>query len=99
MMLPMKPVEICLQVLGSQGLADVVGKLSSPQTKAVLKEGSVRVKLPAGFVSQQKRRQLWTSRIISTIEEGNQDAASELLQQWLLLNGEKVRYILCIVTI
>jgi hypothetical protein len=80
----MKPAQICKQVLGPKKLLDVLGELSTPQVKAVLKEGGVKVKLPGGYVSQQKRRTLWTDKISAAIDTDNDDAASELLQQWLL---------------
>lgn len=79
----MRPSETCASYLGSQ-LDAVIDKLSSPQIKAVLKQGSIKVKLPGGFVSQKKRRKLWSSKIVDAITGGNDDAASELLQQWLL---------------
>jgi hypothetical protein len=80
----MKPVEICQRVLGSEKLEEVLSKLSSPQIKSVLKEGGVKVKLPAGIVSQQRRRQIWSTRVKEAIAGDNQEAAGQLLQQWLL---------------
>ena len=80
----MKPVEICKGILGDDKLNEVIGTLTSPQIKAVLKEGGIKVKLPGGFVSQQKRRKLWSERILEGVETGNNDVAGELLQQWLL---------------
>jgi len=80
----MKPAQICKQILGPEKLLEVLGQLSTPQVKAVLKEGGVKVKLPGGYVSQQKRRALWTDKITAAIDTDNDDAASELLQQWLL---------------
>lgn len=80
----MKPSEICKQVLGNDKLVAVLGELSSPQIKAVLKEGEIKVKLPGGYVSQQKRRQIWTDKICAAVDQNNDTVAGELLQQWLL---------------
>ncbi len=80
----MKPAEICKQVLGPEKLGEIYHKLSSPQIKAVLKEGGIKPKLPGGFVSQSRRRKIWSSRIISAIDTDNDAVAGELLQQWLL---------------
>ena len=80
----MKPTEICHAVLGAEGLSGIIGELSSPQIKAVLKEGGLKAKLPAGIVSQARRREIWSSRILGAIEGDNQSVAGELLQQWLL---------------
>ena len=44
----------------------------------------MRVKLPGGYVSQQKRRGLWQSKILAALEQNNDDLAGEFLQQWLL---------------
>lgn len=80
----MKPTEICRQVLGHDKLVAILGELSSAQIKAVLKEGNLKVKLPGGYVSQQKRRQIWTEKISVAAEQDNDSAAGEMLQQWLL---------------
>jgi hypothetical protein len=80
----MKPSEICKQVLGNEKLVAVLGELSSPQIKAVLKEGEIKVKLPGGYVSQQKRRKIWTDRICAAVDQNDDTVAGELLQQWLL---------------
>jgi len=84
-MLPrMKPSEICLSILKKEKLLSLVEELTNPQVKTVLKEGDVKVKLPSGYVTQQRRRETWSSRIIAAIEQGNELAAAELLQQFLL---------------
>jgi hypothetical protein len=80
----MKPVEICTLILKNEKMAAIIGELSNPQVKAVMKKGDLKIKLPAGYLSQQKRRQLWTTKIEAAIAEGNQQLAAELLQQWLL---------------
>jgi hypothetical protein len=80
----MKPADICKTYLGMETLENLLGEFSSPQIKATLKEGGVRVKLPGGFVSQQKRRKLWLSRIMTAVEQDNEELAAEFLQQWLL---------------
>ena len=80
----MKPAQICKQVLGPDKLKAILGELSSPQIKAVLKEGGIKVKLPGGYVSQKKRRDLWTNRIMGAMETDSDTVAGELLQQWLL---------------
>jgi len=80
----MNPVDICQRVLGPDKLSEIIGKLSSPQIKAALKEGGIKVKLPAGIVSQQRRRALWSTRILAAVEQRNEALASEVLQQWLL---------------
>jgi hypothetical protein len=80
----MRPTDICKQVLGFDKLQALLDELSAPQIKAVLKEGGVKVKLPGGYVSQKKRRTLWTDKVCSAVEQGNDEAAGELLQQWLL---------------
>jgi hypothetical protein len=87
----MDPAAICTTYLNT-ALVDVVEKLSSPQIKAVLKEGGLKVKLSSGIVTQKKRRQLWGKKIVAAIENGNNEVASELIQQWLL-NHE--RELLC----
>lgn len=84
MLRSMNPAKICKQVLGADRIKDILGEFTSPQIKAVLKEGGVKVKLPGGYVSQQKRRALWTERIMSVIDTDIEEAAAELLQQWLL---------------
>jgi hypothetical protein len=80
----MRPTEICRTLLSPEKLAAILEKLTTPQVKAVLKEGDVKVKLPGGYVSQQKRRELWSSKILAGLEQGNDILAAELLQQWLL---------------
>lgn len=80
----MRPADICKDILGKEKLDSVLNELSSPQIKAALKEGNVKVKLPGGYVSQNKRRTLWKSRIDAAIEQDNHELAAELLQQWLL---------------
>jgi hypothetical protein len=80
----MKPSEICLNILGKEKLNVILGELTNPQLKAVLKEGDVKVKLPGGYVAQQKRRELWSSRILAAVEQGNDTASGEMLQQFLL---------------
>lgn len=80
----MTPADICRSILGNAKLEAIVGELSSTQVKAVLKEGSVKAKVPGGYVSRQKRLGIWMSRITASLEENNDDLASELLQQWLL---------------
>jgi hypothetical protein len=80
----MKPADICIKYLGPERLDAILEELSSPQIKAVLKEGDVKLKAPAGYVSQQKRREQWSAKIRAGIEAGNQALAAELLQQWLL---------------
>lgn len=84
MLSPMQPADICLNYLGGERIAEILGNLSSPQVKAVLKEGGIKVKLPSGVITQKKKRQMWQSRILSAIEKGSDEAASEFLQQWLL---------------
>jgi len=79
----MKPAQICTG-LKQDNLNQIIGELSSPQIKAVLKEGGVKVKLPGGYVSNQKRRKVWTERICNAIEGGNDEVAGEMIQQWLL---------------
>ena len=86
----MKPAQICKQILGSKRLTGVLGEFSSPQIKAVLKEGGLKVKLPGGYVSQQKRRGLWTGRIAEALDQDNDNVAGELLQQWLLHHRRKM---------
>lgn len=80
----MKPAAICTTILGIDRLGAIIDQLSAPQIKAVLRSGNIKVKLPASAVSHAKRRQLWSARILSTINDGNDDTDSELLQQWLL---------------
>lgn len=80
----MRPSAICSAYLGSDRLRAIVEKLSSPQIKAVLKEGGLKVKLPSGVVTQKKRRALWTERILGAVAAESDETASELLQQWLL---------------
>jgi hypothetical protein len=80
----MRPTDICKQVLGADKLRAVLDELSAPQIKAVLKEGGVKVKLPGGYTSQKKRRALWTDKVCASVEQGNEEAGGELLQQWLL---------------
>jgi hypothetical protein len=91
----MNPIQICNEVLGDTKLTTLIEELSSPQIKAVLKEGKIKVKLPGGFVSQKKKRSTWTKRILSAVDTENVDAASELLQQWLLhrRRGLLIRYL------
>jgi hypothetical protein len=84
MLAPMKPAEICMNILGKTKLEAILQELSVPQVKAILSEGDVKVKLPAGYASQQKRRQLWSAKILAAIEQGNQTLCAEMLQQWLL---------------
>jgi hypothetical protein len=80
----MKPADICNTILGTKKLETILDELTTPQVKAILKEGDIKVKLPGGYVPQQKRRHLWSTKITAGILEGNHDAAAELLQQWLL---------------
>ena len=80
----MQPSEICQNILGAERLAELLAQLSSPQVKAVLKEGGLKAKLPGSFSTQKKRRSAWSNRINAALAEGNDAAASELLQQWLL---------------
>ena len=86
----MKPAEICTAILGTTKIESILQELTAPQVKAILSEGDVRVKLPAGYVSQAKRRQAWTAKIVSAVEEGNQTLCAELLQQWLLNHRRKM---------
>lgn len=86
----MKPAQICKTILGPDTLLELLGELSSPQIKAVLKEGGVKVKLPGGYVSQQKRRNLWLGKIMTSVEQDNQELAGEFLQQWLLNHRRKL---------
>jgi len=80
----MQPADICLSYLGGERIAQILEDFSSPRVKAVLKEGGIKVKLPSGVITQKKKRQMWQSRILSAIEKGSDEAASEFLQQWLL---------------
>ncbi|MCA9668950.1 MAG: hypothetical protein KC503_25320 [Myxococcales bacterium] len=80
----MNPVQICKKVLGDDKLSAILEQLSSSQIKQVLKEGGLKVKLSGGFVSQKKKRTVWSKKISGAIDEENEDAAAELLQQWLL---------------
>ena len=80
----MKPEEICREILGKQKLEAIITELSSPQIKAVLKEGGLRAKVPGSYVSRSKRLKVWSQRIHKGLDEQNEDLASELLQQWLL---------------
>lgn len=84
MLATMKPVDICKHYLGKERVDAILEELSSPQIKAVLKEGDVKLKTTAGYVSQQKKREQSAAKIRSGIEAGNQALAAELLQQWLL---------------
>ena len=86
----MKPAEICTAILGKTRIESILQELSTPQVKAILSEGDVKVKLPAGYVSQTKRRQAWTAKIVAAIEEANQTLCAELLQQWLLNHRRKM---------
>jgi hypothetical protein len=90
MLAGMKPSEICLTILKKEKLLSIVEELTNPQVKTVLKEGDVKVKLPSGYVTQQKRRELWSSKIIASVEQGNELAAAELLQQFLLNHRRQV---------
>lgn len=80
----MKPAEICTNVLGAEKLPLILDELSSPQIKAVLKEGGLRAKVQGAVVSQAKRRKIWHTRVLGALAEHNDAAAAELLQQWLL---------------
>ncbi len=80
----MKPAEICLSILGQNRIEQIILELSAPQTKTILKEGEIKAKLPGGYVSQKKRRELWAKTIHGAIEQRNDALAAELLQQWLL---------------
>jgi hypothetical protein len=84
MLATMKPVDICKNYLGNERVDAILAALSSPQIKAVLKEGDVKLKTTAGYVSQQKKREQSAAKIRAGIEAGNQALAAELLQQWLL---------------
>jgi hypothetical protein len=84
MLLSMRPADICKDILGKEKLDTVLDEMSSPQIKAALKEGNLKVKLPGGYVSQSKRRTLWKSKINAAIEQDNHELAAEVLQQWLL---------------
>jgi hypothetical protein len=87
----MKPEDICNNVLGNDKLDDIINELSSPQIKAILKEGGMRAKVPGSYVSRSKRLKIWSQRIHKGLAEDNEDLASELLQQWLLYHR---RYLL-----
>lgn len=80
----MKPATICNEVLGKDKAAAALEELSSPQIKAILKEGAIKVKVSGGYVSRQKKRRVWSSRVTKSLEEGNHEMAAEFLQQWLL---------------
>ena len=80
----MRPAEICNVFLGQSKIASLLERLSSPQTKAILKKGSLKVKAGSGFVSLQKRRQLSSNKILAAISDDNDEVAGEFLQQWLL---------------
>ena len=80
----MKPATICRELLGKDKTAAALEELSSPQIKATLKEGAVKVKVAGGYVSRQKKRKVWSGRVMAAIEEDNHELAAEFLQQWLL---------------
>jgi hypothetical protein len=80
----MTPSEICKNLLTPPRLTSILDELTNPQLKAVLKQGSAKVKLPSGYVNQKKRREMFVSKILALLEQGNEDLASELLQEWLL---------------
>jgi len=80
----MEPSVICQSFLGPEKLTQLLESLSTPQVKTVLKKGGLKVKLPGSYTAQQKRRRIWAEKVTSAINGGNQDAASEFLQQWLL---------------
>lgn len=80
----MNPAIICGAVLGKERIEAALTELSSPQIKAILKEGAAKMKLPGGYVSRQKRRKIWSARVLASMDEGNKDLAAEFLQQWLL---------------
>ncbi len=86
----MRPAEICHAYLGDELLAEIVDALSSPQIKAVLKEGGLKVKLSGGFVTQKKRRGVWSDKILGALRSDNDEVASELLQQWLLNHQREI---------
>lgn len=81
----MKPADICQSYLSSDRLNEMIDVLSSPQIKKVLKEGGIKVKSSGGgFVTQKKKRGLWSGKIIDALNEGSDEVASEFLQQWFL---------------
>jgi hypothetical protein len=86
----MRPAETCYAYLGGELLAEIVDAFSSPQIKAVLKEGGLKVKTSGGFVTQKKRRAIWSAKILGALENGSDEVASELLQQWLLHHQREV---------
>ncbi|MCB9556074.1 MAG: hypothetical protein H6707_08220 [Deltaproteobacteria bacterium] len=80
----MKPTTICRDILGAERLRSVFDELSALQVKMVLKKGRLNAKVGAGIVSQQKKRTVWFDRLSAAITEGNDLAAGEMLEQWLL---------------
>lgn len=80
----MQPATICRSFLGGSQLATVVDLLSSPQLKAVLREAKIKVNKGGGYVSIKKKRRDAAAKITAAIEANDDEAASELLQQWLL---------------
>ena len=80
----MRPSAICVDILGPERLALLLGALSTPQVKKVLKGGGLKSKSSSGIVSQKRRRKLWSEKIQKAIEQGSDETAGEVLQQWLL---------------
>jgi len=80
----MTPSLICKNILGQEKIDAILGELSSPQIKAVLKEGHVKVKLPGGFVTRTKKLKVWSARIKNAMDEDNEELCAELMQQWML---------------
>ena len=80
----MNPTTICTTILGPEKFEAILNELSTPQVKAVLKKGDLKIKNPSGYVSQHKRREIWKVKILGAVNQGNDELAAELLQQWLL---------------
>jgi len=80
----MNPAVICTTFFDATRLTTLIGELSVPQLKAVLKSGGIKIKSSATVISPSRRRAQWGQQAAQAIGAGNDELAAELLQQFLL---------------
>ncbi|MBK8482112.1 MAG: hypothetical protein IPL40_13245 [Proteobacteria bacterium] len=86
----MNPAAICTTYFDVARLTALIGELSVPQLKAVLKGGGIKGKTSATLVSPSRRRAQWGQQAIRAISAGNDALATELLQQFLLHHRRQI---------
>ncbi len=79
----MQPIEIARRA-GEDKIHAILSELNTAQLRAVLKQAGLSTKVPPALAVPSAKRRHLAQRVAKAIQDGNEDAASELFYQWLL---------------